>query len=1182
MTFFLKRLLLILLLSCGINTYSQSIVINELMSSNLQSIKDEDGDNSDWMELYNFSNSAINLLNFSLSDDISKLTKWVFPKVNLEPHQHLLIFASDKDRNKAIIDWNTIIAEGNIWKYELGNSEPPSNWNSIQYNDNDWQSGPTGIGYSDGDDSTIVASTISLYARKSFTINNLDEIEAAVLHIDYDDAFVAYLNGTEIARNNIGIAGIPPAYNQTANTAREALMYQGGKPEAYNIQGIDSLLVEGENVLAVQIHNTANSSDLSFIPFFTLAYNSKQVQSVVPQILELPKINLHTNFKISSSGETIILSDAKGNIIDSIFSGDIPTDLSRGRFPDGSNNWVLFTKPTPGFINNTAIVLGSTDPPIFSVKGGFYSQNQSISLSSISEDAQIYYTTDGSVPNQSSILYTKPISVNSTKVIRTVAIENMYAPSEVVTQSYFINLSTAMPVISLSTDPANFFDPDTGIYALGKNASSDYPYLGANFWQDWEKPIHVEFYDTNRTLGFDLDAGVRIYGSYSRGQDQKSLAIFARKEYGLKEINYPIFPGLTVKKFKSFVLRNGGNDWEYSLMRDGLMQNLLQDVDIEKQAFRSSLVFLNGEFWGIYNIREKVNEDFISSHTGYDKDSIDILEMSGDVVEGDNLNYMSMLNYIYGHDLSTDPNYNHIKNLMDIDEYINYMAAEIYFDNTDWPGNNVKFWSPKKLDGKWRWILFDTDFGFGLYDDNGYKHNTIDFATVENGPDWPNPDWSTFLFRNLLKNIEFKNKFLMRMADFMNIHFNATRVNMVIDSIKNIIGPELSKQNQRWGNRWSNYLYEVRRLKNFSENRIAYMRLYLMKYFNVDEMHTISLNVSSGQAGSIQVNQNKISAYPFTGFYFNQIPIQLTAVPKKGFRFSRWEGVNSNTNSIELTPAQNEAITAIFEPKMDYSDSIVINEINYNSSPIFNSDDWVELYNRTDSAINISNWIFKDDDDAHAFIIPEKTILNSASYIVFCNDSMLFSSSFPEVKNYLGNLGFGFSGSGELLRLFDEQLNLIDSVHYEDSTPWPNEADGNGASLELLNPNLNNDLAESWAPSTNHGTPGEKNSITTSEKEKLQYNQPLKFELQQNYPNPFNPVTTICYSIPFSETGNFQHVQLKIYDLLGNEVVRLVDKEQSAGYYSIEFKAADLASGIYFYRLSAGNFNSVRKLILLK
>ncbi|MEO8400058.1 MAG: chitobiase/beta-hexosaminidase C-terminal domain-containing protein, partial [Ignavibacteriaceae bacterium] len=453
-----KKIILTCFLLFGfINLYSQEVLINELMSSNSTNIKDEDGDNSDWIELYNNSTSEINLENYSLSDDIAELNKWSFPNINLKGHQHLLIFASDKDRKKFVLDWNTIINKGGDWKYALGNVEPPSNWNKAEYDASGWLTGPTGIGYGDGDDSTIISSTISLYARKIFNVNNLDEVEAAILHIDYDDAFVAYLNGVEITRNNIGTVGIPPAFDQPAISAKEAVMYTGGKPEAYDIKNAKSLLVNGTNVLAVQVHNTENSSDLSFIPFLTLGFNTIQPNSEVPEILDVPNFYLHTNFKISAGGETIILTNSSGEILDSIYSGGIPANSSYGRQPDGSTNWTIFSHPTPGFENDTTQSLEASEPPNFSIQGGLYHQSINVTLSSNSSNAKIYYTLAGSIPNESSTLYSTPLSFNSTTVVRAISLEDNFAPSKIITQTYFIDVISALPIISISTDPENFF-----------------------------------------------------------------------------------------------------------------------------------------------------------------------------------------------------------------------------------------------------------------------------------------------------------------------------------------------------------------------------------------------------------------------------------------------------------------------------------------------------------------------------------------------------------------------------------------------------------------------------------------------------------------------------------------------------------------------------------------------------
>lgn len=256
--------------------------------------------------------------------------------------------------------------------------------------------------------------------------------------------------------------------------------------------------------------------------------------------------------------------------------------------------------------------------------------------------------------------------------------------------------------------------------------------------------------------------------------------------------------------------------------------------------------------------------------------------------------------------------------------------------------------------------------------------------------------------------------------------------------------------------------------------------------------------------------------------------------------------------------------------------SVVINEINYNSSAEFNPEDWLELINYTDSTVDISNWVFKDEEDIHGFVIPSGTLLNSREFIVLVRDTALFKPLFPFVNNYIGNIGFGLSGGGELLRLYDNNMVLIDSLTYDDQAPWPVEADGLGPTLSLINPDLDNSLPDSWGVSIGHGTPGTINDNFTfmDDYERII---PGKLILEQNYPNPFNPVTKISWQSP---TGS--HQTLKIYDVLGTEVAALVNEYKPAGNHEIQFDASRLSTGIYFYQLSAGEFVETKKLVLLR
>ena len=1180
--------------------YSQNIVINEIMSSNYSSLKDEDGSTSDWIELFNKNDHSIDLNGYYLSDDKDNLTKWQFTNPTfIDSNNFLLVFASGKNKHTFASYWETEINWGDTWKYKIGTSEPNANWKDINFDDSDWDTGDSGFGYGDDDDQTVLPEgTISVYLRKDFYLENLDNISALLLHIDYDDGFVAYINGVEIARANLGESSDFVPFNMTADEAIEPLMFEGKLPQKFSIDNWNDILTNGKNTLAIQVHNAdASSSDLTAIPFLTLGFKEGNGKTNnVPEIISSNLDNLHTNFKISSGGETVYLSDIQKSIIDSIAGIALQKNISFGRKPDGSDNFYMFEKSTPKSSNNTPGFQKIAKEPVFSLADRVYSAPQQLTFTNASADTKIYYTTNGEEPDENKTLYISPILIDSTTVIKAKAYKENFLTSKTVTRTFLINENTNLPIVSLSTDPYNFWDADSGIYVMGANADSEYPFWGANFWQKWERPIHVEFIDKDGNLQLEQDAGVKIYGQWSRANEQKSLALFARKKYGDEFFNFKFFDDVNLTKFYSLVLRNSGNDWNRTMFRDGFMQSLTDGLDIDRLAFRSSVVFLNGEYWGIHNLREKINKTYVATHHNIDKKNIDLLEGYEEVIAGDDEDYKLLRNFIKTEDLSTEENYEFVKSQMDIDNFINYNLIEIYIANTDWPSNNVKYWKPKTPEGKWRWILYDTDFGFQFADTNNYTHNTLEFALEEDGPDWPNPSWATLNLRKLIENDDFKNKFVNHFADFRNSRFQPEIVKNRITQFKSNIENEIDRHISKWHaftrNKWERNI-EV--LNEFAEKRLDYLTLYFMQKFDLSEMKEITLNTAG--SGEIILNSLSLKEFPWQGEYFSNVPVTIKAISKPGYKFLKWEGaVESEEKEISITLDEAKTLTAVFEKIEDYKEDIVINEINYDSSPDFDTEDWVELYNNTDNDIDLSNWVLRDKKDKDKFTFAQNTIIRAKDFLVVCRDTAAFVNMFNNlenytVTNYIGNFNFGLSSNGEMIRLTNANGKMIDSLKYDDVSPWPTSPKGNGPTLELKNPKLENTLAINWGSSFNHGTPGKQNNSYIVNVKENNKNIPLYFELKQNYPNPFNPATTIKYSIPVVDANfasstrgneNFHSVQLKIYDILGREVATLVNQKQKPGSYKIIFDASALSSGIYFYKLQSGSFIETKKMVLIR
>ncbi|MGE5860827.1 MAG: CotH kinase family protein, partial [Ignavibacteria bacterium] len=864
----------------------------------------------------------------------------------------------------------------------------------------------------------------------------------------------------------------------------------------------------------------------------------------------------HTNFKLNASGEIIILSDPDSSIIDQVSIPPSIIDISYARISDGSLPWV-FQDPSPGSVNSGAEIMGYADSVSVSLPEGFYSSSASVELTAGTSD--IFYTLDGSDPDSGSLKYSGPININETTVLKAISKKENHLPSPVIYRSYFINADTDLPVISLISDPYNLFDPDSGIYT--------------NYTMDWERPAHVEFFEDDKSLGFSEKCGIEIYGSQSANWDQKSITVKFKNDYGASKIEYPLFPDFDVTTFKAFVLRNAGNDWQYTHIRDAVMQTLVKDLDIDYVEYRPATSFINGEYWGIYNIREKINEHYIANRHGVDPDNIDLLENNMTVIQGDSLSYRELIDYISTNDMTTDEAYSYLDSVIDLDECILYFAAQAYYDNMDWPGTNIKFWRERSTSGKWRWILFGLEFGFGLYSHGEWEdHIQFMFSPVETR--YSNPPWATFLQRKLIENPTVRNRFINQIADLLNTNFISERVIELINRLANHISSEITKHRVRWDLAGE----DLDKMISFAQNRPAYLRNHVRNYFNCGNNGALTINAAEG--GSVQLNTLRLQSgdMPFSGIYFQGNEIHLEAIPAFGYKFDGWSGSATSTEkSISLSVTGSTNLYASFSIDTSAAKEIVINEINYNPANDFDSGDWIELYNISDQPIDISNWYFSDSDSSHKFIFPNGTVIEPDSYLVVVDNDSAFTSRFPDIKNYVSEIGFGLSGSGEFMKLANDASQIIDSLTYDDSLPWPVDADGGGSTLELIDAFSDNSLPENWRASINHGTPGKLNSFLSSADENESNRIPREFLLSQNYPNPFNPTTEIRYSIPHSG-----YVSLKVYNLLGQEIMTLFNGIQQPGNFEVTFDGKDLSSGIYIYQLRAEGVSISKKFILIK
>ena len=888
---------------------------------------------------------------------------------------------------------------------------------------------------------------------------------------------------------------------------------------------------------------------------------------------------LHASFRLDADGESIYLTAPDGRTIDSLAYDELPADVSIGRSPDGRDTWLLFDRPTPGSANEEAGFTGVTERPVLSQPSGFYSSNAVVVTIAADPGDEIHYTLDGSEPTLLSPRYRTPLAFTKTTVLRGRAFRPGHLPGPIATATYLIQEDLHLPVVSLATEPENLWDWETGIYVLGPNAQPQSPNWGANFWQDWEIPVHLALIHPGASSpAFELDAGAAVYGGWSRAHPQKSLAIYARPGYGASAIRYPVFDEKPLDSFQSIVLRNSGNDWYNTLFRDALMQRLVKDTAVDMLAYRPAAVFLNGEYWGIQNIREKVSEHYVAGNHGVGEiDMVEVLRAPEKyrTLHGSDEHYQAFLGYLEQSAMTAPEDFDYVEAAIDVENFIDYHIAQIFFGNTDWPGNNVKIWRPRTPDGRWRWILYDTDFGFGLYNSDP-RQETLVFATATNGPEWPNPPHSTFVLRRLLLNEQFRHAFINRFADLLNGDLNPIHTLPLIKSFQEGIASEMPRHLARW-NRGSvsQWLSEVRRLEDFAVRRPSPMRSQLRDFFDLGGEVSLRLDAVPAGAGSIRINRLDLDTFPWTGRYYPGIPVMVEARPRPGYRFTGWSGDVSGTERVStIDPATASNVTAMFETDPTAPAQIVLNEIQYAPAAGLDSEDWVELINLDPADVDLGGWTLLDDDDAHRFVLPPGTLIPGGGYLVLCRDAAAFEAVYHH--SCVGGWDFGLSAGGDQVRLLTEGGILVDSVRFDDQSPWPTAAGGSGSSLELIDPADANDQAVHWRASKQiGGTPGQPNSISVSVDEA--FDVPSSAALLEAYPNPFSDFLTLRYAV--DRPG---HVSLRVYDLLGRSVAVPVDGVHSTGVFEVRLEGAGLPAGVYICRLETETGRDMSMVVLAR
>ncbi|MBQ9854273.1 MAG: lamin tail domain-containing protein [Bacilli bacterium] len=729
------------------------LYITEYMNNNVSKIKNKNNTFDGMIEIYNDSDSDIDLSNYYLTNNSKNITKYTFPEnIIIKAKSYLTIYTSGENK----------LINGEIHtNFKLNKDDKILILSDKLHNEIDKISLielPSNISYG------LYENNWHYYTNTSFgKRNESDYLEKVIAEKDIIINEVSSLNPEAIELKNITANDI--------NLKNYAIGDKSGK-----ITKLPNINIKANSYIVLY------GSD-------SYSYKNNKV---------------YLGFHINNSKETIYLY--KDNmIIDTFNVGKTSSNISIGL--NDNNEKVYYKTKTFGKDNSKTNFVGYTEAPVFSINGGYVDKGTKLTIDS-SKDSVVYYTTDGSFPNKSSKKYKDGIDLNKTTVVKAIAYKDGFIESDIVSRTFFIGRNHDLPVISISSNQ--------------KNLDS----LLINYYKEQEKKINFELYEQNGSLGVEFIGGTKLTGMDSRKREQKSMAIYLRKEYGLQEINYPLFNDSNITNYSSFTLRNAGEDPFSIRIQDTVLTYALNgQMDIDMQDYRAVVVYLNGSYYGLYNIREKLNEDYIKSNYGIE-DNIDLIKYAT-ASSGTRKEYDKLVNYIRNNDPKNKKVYEYLKTQIDMQELCNYLIVESYYGNTD--QGNIRYWKSK--DGKWRWMLYDLDWS--LWNTNlSFNYTVLNTKS----PAVTNLSSLYTIGRRLYRNSEFKDMYLKTFAYHLENTWNPKRMNSIVDKLSKEIETEMPYHINKWNKEYSSmnsWRNNITRFKKQLTNRYNYVTKNIKNEFGL-------------------------------------------------------------------------------------------------------------------------------------------------------------------------------------------------------------------------------------------------------------------------------------------------------------------------------------------------------------
>jgi len=773
----------------------------------------------------------------------------------------------------------------------------------------------------------------------------------------------------------------------------------------------------------------------------------------------------HASFKLSGEGEYLAIFAEDGAMIDQRYFGAQTTDVSSGRYPDAGLVWNFFSIPTPGISNTTPGVGTILPTPSSNLTGGFYTEAVMLALYANVAGASIFYTTDCTEPDTSDLLYQAPVEISATTIIRAKLIKEGAMDSPVLTISIIMgDTNYENPVVSLVAEPEALFG-SSGLISASNSAL--------------EVTANMEYIKGSRVL-FREGAGIQLHAP---GKAKPySLRLLARTRYGSSWFDYSFFNGEGPDKFKRLILRNSGNDnVNKDLTNIHFRDPLIHTIG--KQSNRQPLiseslpvnVFLNGNYHGLFNLREREDRYYIETHTGV-SDNFDFIELEfgyyGNihVIEGSYDPWVDLLSFVdTTGDLSLDSDFNITEEMVDLENFTDYWITEVFAGNYDWLSNNMKFWKPQN--GKWQWLYWDTDHGLGLkYSSFGnVDWNTLYWSLTFSDRAWSN-GYNNILIRNLLMNEGYKEHFIKRFTQLLSTSLSKESTLPLLDSMKRLYQKDMMIHSQHWDRSMADWGNAIHIVEDYLSRRPDYVLMHIQDFFGLQNPVPVSIRVEPPGAGTISFSGLEIGSKPVKGKFFPEMSYQVQSLSIPGFSLDLWKPFQSNETSIAFQLTDSMDIVAYFLPD-DHSFPIQLCEVYSNNRDVYDTGDWIEFYYYGSDSLNLEGWSIIGDQHQLLYTFGENIKIKPGQRFLVCEDVERFKEVFLEPIICFGNLSQGFSNNSTLTLKSDDG-EIKKTVELMASIEWPALPEA-GFSIELKSVVDDTGNGANWEISENRfGSPG--------------------------------------------------------------------------------------------------------------